>query len=954
MRRLPFLLLLKVLLLSASSNLLLASYIWVFSVTKQENRVKAQTLVQSNLQSSQSANRNQTNPPTQQTKQEEEKKSDEQKKQDLPLVVVAAIVAGTVLIYLGVLKLRPLWLLLLPAELKIPKLVPGIPEFKLPVPILLWLKYRPKILDAWVKKHMATFAKNFEKSETVAERKCYVSIPVQLDNREIDELTVETLRETFKQRRVRLLIWGEGGSGKTTLACQIAKWAMEEEKSQRLCEHLMLPILIEQELDLEIGEGKKPLMEALAGELQDAIDSEQQISDELVEQLLRQRRIIVIVDRLSEMSEETRKKIKPAVRDFPANALVITSRIEEDKQIKGIDNKIKTLRFDGEELVSFIKDYLKKRQKWQIFENEETPWEFLQECAKVERIVGERKTITVLLAKLYAERMINAKENVFVSVRSLDNIPALIVDHLEKLNNDVKRRTRKEYHTLKQDAQWIAWKCLEREYKPSYAKRVDIVAGLETEKAENSIEFFEKELHLIVSGNEGDTIRFVLESVAEYLAGLYLVENYKNDTTRWSDFLKKAESKRPEEIEKIKGFLLAIREGCLANGSENKVPGFVEKELGRLAGLDLEVIEEEQLKQRIHRLTEDLSSPFVEDRRHAAETINGIGLKAKSAASALLRAMKDEDFEVRFIATNALGKIGKDSEPVVKGLVTLLKNENSEVRSCAAEALGKIGKDSESVVQSLVALLTDEDSGVCRSAANALGNIGNDSKPVVEGLVTLLKEENSLLSSSATDALGKIGKNSELVVERLLTLLKHTDYWVRSGTAYALGNIGNNSESVVQGLLELLTDKDSGVRFHAANALGNIGNDSESVVQGLLALLEDADDWVRSGAAYALGNIGNGSESVVQSLVTLLTNKDSGVCSGAAYALGNIGNGSESVVQGLVTLLTDEASEVRSGAADALGKIGNDSELVMRGLMKLLKDKSERVRKSAIESLEKL
>jgi hypothetical protein len=56
--------------------------------------------------------------------------------------------------------------------------------------------------------------------------------------------TSELLAKVFTRRRACLLIWGEGGSGKTSLACQLGRWALAEERSERLCEHVMLPVLI--------------------------------------------------------------------------------------------------------------------------------------------------------------------------------------------------------------------------------------------------------------------------------------------------------------------------------------------------------------------------------------------------------------------------------------------------------------------------------------------------------------------------------------------------------------------------------------------------------------------------------------------------------------------------------------------------------------------------------------
>ncbi len=99
------------------------------------------------------------------------------------------------------------------------------------------------------------------------------------------------------------MIWGEGGAGKTSLACTLAQWAMSDNETQRLSKHRMLPVLIEQELD-------NPLKETIGGQLQALISEAQAIDNDLLTNLLRQRRILVIVDHFSEMGEATRNKIQ--------------------------------------------------------------------------------------------------------------------------------------------------------------------------------------------------------------------------------------------------------------------------------------------------------------------------------------------------------------------------------------------------------------------------------------------------------------------------------------------------------------------------------------------------------------------------------------------------------------------------------------------------------------------
>ncbi|MDJ0799320.1 MAG: HEAT repeat domain-containing protein [Calothrix sp. MO_167.B12] len=208
---------------------------------------------------------------------------------------------GTYLVLLfGIFWLRPLWLL------KIDKALKSVGTFKLPVVekeislswLLLMLKYRPRVLDAWVKAHLKPAQEAFQQKNTVSDRNVYIPIPVICNGKTDAQLTGKDLRLTFNKQKACLLIQGEGGVGKTSLACQIANWAMSDDEAERLCKHRMLPILIEEELEIsqdieiEASLSKKPpsivaLIEAIQGQLQNLTDEMEPVSQELLERLLR-------------------------------------------------------------------------------------------------------------------------------------------------------------------------------------------------------------------------------------------------------------------------------------------------------------------------------------------------------------------------------------------------------------------------------------------------------------------------------------------------------------------------------------------------------------------------------------------------------------------------------------------------------------------------------------------
>ncbi|HXQ36157.1 MAG TPA: hypothetical protein VN843_19235, partial [Anaerolineales bacterium] len=449
-------------------------------------------------------------------------------------------------------------------------------------------------------------------------------MPVILDADTIPRLDGKMLRPIF-DHRVCLLICGEGGSGKTSLACQIARWAMSDSPDERLSNHLMLPILIEEELDFEVVEGKGHLMEAIRGKLEDLLGAAEPLSEELLEHLLRYRRVLVIVDQFSELTEHTQKRIQPQLGGFAVHALAVTSRTE--KILEGSSKTIiRTLRIEGNRLSSFVERYLQALGKRDLFDDPE----YFDACRRLSMMVGERR-ITVLLAKLYAEQMVAGKEDAGEE-RLPENIPDLMLSYVNELN----RRAQKDEpddRTIHQAARIVAWECVRRGYRPTRSKREDVLKALAKSELSNTVlGYLEARLRLIQTVEPGrDQIRFAIDPLAEYLAGLYLVENLAEDQEQWNVFLDGAKCV-PGAPESIKEFLLAVRDCCAARQDDIHVPEFVTQQIGKLVGLDPEVVKRAQLEQRIRRLIGGLDVPEDEDRINAIKALGNIGPGADRSA----------------------------------------------------------------------------------------------------------------------------------------------------------------------------------------------------------------------------------------------------------------------------------------------------------------------------------
>jgi HEAT repeat protein len=484
---------------------------------------------------------------------------------------------------LALLWLRPLWLLQLNDVLKtftdftLPSSLGGI---KIPVRAVLlvgFFHYHSRVLKAWVATHVPIVREAFWQKHTVKERHIYIPTPVSLDNLSLATLTGNHVRPVFSKRRGCLLIWGEGGVGKTSLACQIAKWAVANDEAERLCEHYMLPVLIEQELDTAVAQGRQPFIEAIRGQLQASVGETEPISLELLERLLRHQHVLVIVDHFSEMSEATRREIRPGHPDFPVNALVVTSRIEEP--LDGVPKTaIKPLRIEGNRLSSFMEAYLRQRGKRDLFDDPE----YFDACRRLSLMAGQRN-ITVLLAKLYAELMTSAKEGLRENDLP-DNIPDLMLSYLNELNR-VSGKDEPDNRSVHRDAKAIAWECLRQTFRPGFVKRDRAIVVLDGDNPEARLAYLEDRLRIVQSvGPAQDHLRFALDPLAEYLAGLQLVALNGDNTGLWHTFFERVDA-ISGSTNVIESFLLAVWDCCSVRGSEERVPAFVHFEFSRRVDL---------------------------------------------------------------------------------------------------------------------------------------------------------------------------------------------------------------------------------------------------------------------------------------------------------------------------------------------------------------------------------
>jgi formylglycine-generating enzyme required for sulfatase activity len=656
------------------------------------------------------------------------------------IVVTGAGAIALITAYGMVFGLRPLWLLTLgdgtiQAIANLPRVGAALSGV---LKALLPLKYHPRVLDAWIEKYSKQVEQKFLELPTVQDRKIHITLPVRLDETFINELSSSHLRPTFQKRPAVLLLTGEGGAGKTSLACQIALWGLR----QQLASHCLLPVMIETELD-----DKKTLIEAIRGQLNALTNETDEIPADLLAKLLQHQRILVIVDHLSEMSEATRQQIKPELPNFPAKALVVTSRLEESLGGMAKTN-LKPLRIEADRLLGFMQAYV----RWAL-DKQDDPFiddEYAAACDRLRRMVGQRN-ITVLLARLYADQMIEQQQGAGGILPA--SVPELMLSYLNQLNRTIEPANQRDRLQVQREAQAIAWECLKQTYRPTAAPREAIIQALQeihsaadpraTDAAcSDSLKYLENRLRVMQTLEPGDKLRIVLDPLAEYLAAICLVDRSRtaaDPEAFWQQFFTSIDpilqhSNDPPEA--IQGFLLAVRDCCLVKHKEARIPAGVPEELARRAGLDPAVLRQEEENRRIRLLISELSAPELEYRIRAATDLGQRGIVARSAAPNLIAMLENRNQEIaaRQATAHALAKLGEGAKP----LLNLLTDPTDDwaVRRSAAEALGRMKAGNAELLQVLES--EDQPLPVRQGAARALSLIGAASGQPVPMLIVEL------------------------------------------------------------------------------------------------------------------------------------------------------------------------------------------------------------------------
>ena len=602
---------------------------------------------------------------------------------------------------------RPRWLLRLPDE---GVQIPIFGEMVLPLGSRLFrsLKYRPRVLDAWVAEHQGRIAQRFAAIATVEQRRHHLSLPVKVGHKLELDLTPERLREHDGLDGL-VLISGEGGVGKTSLALRIAGWALEG----RLTERAVLPVLVEADLQGE---------ESLLSRMRSSLDglTEQRGSEAgalsptlpLVRALLKRRRLLVILDHFSELGDESRQRLLPTADDFPSAWAIVTSRREESFGGEMVLH-LRPQRLTANRLWPFFTDYLRLVQAEEAldFDLHERAVGRLREITA--GIVDERQAITVLLAKLYIDVVLAERRGTGGSLLPA-SVPALMLTYVRQINGAIPEADRQPRELVVRALQHLAQASEENLFRPRAVRRDLGLRALALASAEREgmeaeegsqlprggvelLRYLVERLYLVEESPDAAALRLVLDPLADYLAALgWLRQLAREDDSGWEVFLEQTLPARGSEGAALaQGFLRALYDSAV-HAADPAVLGLeieppVVAKLAERAAIDPVRIARERERRRLRRLIDDLAEPDLAVRLQAIEELCRRRSREPMVTTALGRVLMSEqqDQEVRQAAAIALAVQG--GVEAARALAELVDSPSTDCTDAAgAVALRRI------------------------------------------------------------------------------------------------------------------------------------------------------------------------------------------------------------------------------------------------------------------------
>jgi hypothetical protein len=417
--------------------------------------------------------------------------------------------------------------------------------------LTLSLLRSPYVQDRWIR----AFMKHARPSSELQFLRSFYPLPILIQDQlsekpyPVFKVNAAVLEQTAAKRIMRCLISGEGGIGKTTLARYIASLAMHEDERSRLFRHYAIPISITSDVDLWVM-SQDQVAELVIAKLEAATDAKLPLSKDFVLALLESKRLLLIIDGMSEMAPSVCEAVKAFLLGGKPRAVIITSRSETVVGQLAVVT-MRPQRIDHTNLIPFLTHYA-----WAHGFSFTEPVQLAGE--RIAAISGE--SATPLLVTLFLAMMADEATRSLVLSQNV-RVPSLMKAYVAFLNDKVGVEKLPTDQVLRAAKLIASLCCIEsRTFRSSPIDTSEARAAVEQQPAVTLDYFFDR-LSLLYRVEDQDKARFAIDSICEYLAGYYVADEFCEEERRALALLTV-----PDHLEQraaLKDFLTVIEE-CIA------------------------------------------------------------------------------------------------------------------------------------------------------------------------------------------------------------------------------------------------------------------------------------------------------------------------------------------------------------------------------------------------------
>jgi formylglycine-generating enzyme required for sulfatase activity len=587
--------------------------------------------------------------------------------------------------------------------------------------------YTPAELNTWVEHHQSQLTAAFLGLPSVQNRLVHVPLDVCLTPAGAAAtegprlLSPEDLEPLLAAAGSQvLLLSGDGGAGKTSLAFAIARWWLAGQPGGVV----RLPVLIETALGQ--GESVADRVRAWLGSQLAGAGGEEALPPELITALLAAGRLIPIVDHLSELTPAAREHLLAAL---PPGLVVVTSRSDDDGFKERPLSRIVPQRIAVERLQAFFLDYLRRKGQGEALSDDD----LMPAQAQLKRIVGD-KPITVLLAQMFIDDVIANREEGLLA----GSVPELMLSYVRRLDTPADPPLRRRAglvinEALVQRALRVVALASHRQGKPGEPlfqplefsdalARGALMAvepaglGQNREQADALLAYLIELRLLLQPGAAAGRLRFPLDPLADHLAAAEQFERLEEQALErgpevWEEFAAALAARPEAERERMQGFLLALRDGAMAAQGKRALamPPQMPDRLAQLGFLDPEGERYQLALQRARKWMWELGVPVASERRDA---ISKLAAMAAAAEDSERRAARD-------VASRRLARVLAELLPAHQG-------ERRQEQQEAAVVVGLIGTDTGITTLEGLAVDGSQPPELRRRALEALGLTARD------------------------------------------------------------------------------------------------------------------------------------------------------------------------------------------------------------------------------------